>query len=162
MRSLLLLRHATTESVRPGHGDLARRLTPEGEREAEGLRRHLSDAGIRFDLVLCSPATRAQQTLQGLAATAPVVLSDRLYEAGGDEIIDVVRELPDDVRHLLVVGHAPGLPAVVHELADPEVSDPQALASVRWRFPPATLAALEFDGAWLDLERAALVSARLP
>ena len=162
MRSLMLLRHATTEAFRPGVSDHARRLTPEGEREAAAVGDHLRAAGVALDLVLCSPATRARQTVQGLAEPAPVVISDRLYGAGGDEIVAVLREVPDDVRHLLVVGHAPGLPAVVHDLADPQASDPAAWESVRWRFPAAALAALEFSGSWAALERAALVRVRFP
>jgi phosphohistidine phosphatase SixA len=35
-RTLLVLRHAKTEDVRPGSKDSERRLTPDGERDAEG------------------------------------------------------------------------------------------------------------------------------
>jgi phosphohistidine phosphatase len=91
-----------------------------------------------------------------------VVVCDRLYNAGGDEILALVRELDDDVAHVLVVGHAPGLPSVVYELADPETSDPEALATIERRFPAGTLATMAVTGQWSDLERAALMSVRLP
>jgi phosphohistidine phosphatase len=162
MRSLLLLRHATTEHLRPGKPDPARRLTPHGEREAAAVGDHLRATAVRLDLVLCSPAVRARQTLDALRVTAPVVVSDLLYGAGGDEIVDLVRGMPDEVEHLLVVGHAPGLPAVVLDLADPGASDAEALATLERRFPAATLATLAVDAAWPALRSAALVSARLP
>ena len=162
MRSLMLLRHAQTEDTRPGSPDHARRLSPDGEQQAVALGDHMRRQPTRPDLVVCSSATRAQQTVRAMRTTAPVVVSDRLYNAGGDEIIAVIRELPDDVAHVLVVGHAPGLPSVVHELADPDTSDPQAIATIEWRFPVATLATMNITGSWLNLERAALVSVRLP
>src|SRR5205823_1854377 len=105
---------------------------------------------------------RVQQTVQALRTTAPVVVCDRLYNAGGDEILALVRDLDDSVAHVLVVGHAPGLPSVVHELADPEASDPEAMATVGRQFPAGTLATMAVAGAWCDLERAVLVSVRLP
>jgi phosphohistidine phosphatase len=162
MRSLLLLRHATTEATRPGHPDRARRLTAEGEREAAGVGDHLRSQGTPLDVVLCSPATRTRQTVAALGLTAPVVVSDLLYDAGGDEIVDMLRTLEDAVGHVLVVAHAPGLPAVVHDLADPQDSDPQALATIQRRFPAATLAGLRFEGPWGELRSAALVSVRIP
>jgi phosphohistidine phosphatase len=162
MRRLLLLRHAQTEDSRPGFPAHARRLTPEGERQAAQLGNDLRRQQVEIDLVVCSSATRAQQTVQAMRTNAPVVVSDRLYSAGGDEIIALVRELDEDVAHVLVVGHAPGLPSVVHELADPQTSDPEALATIDRRFPVGALATLAVTGEWSELEQAALVSIRLP
>jgi phosphohistidine phosphatase len=162
MRSLMLLRHAQTEDTRPGSPDHARRLTADGEQQAAALGEHLRRQQVRIDLVVCSSATRAQQTVQALRATAPVVVSDQLYNAGGDEILALVRELDDDVAHVLVVGHAPGMPSAAHELADPQTSDPESLATIERRFPAGALATLDVTGQWSDLERAALVSLRLP
>ena len=162
MRTLLLLRHATTEGARPGHPDRARRLTPDGAQEAAAVGDHLREQGVHPDVVLCSPATRGRQTVAALRLSAPVVVSDRLYNAGGDEIIDLLRTLDDEVERVLVVGHAPGLPATVHELADPESSHAQALASIAWRFPAGTLATLGVSGPWTGLRHAALLAARLP
>jgi phosphohistidine phosphatase len=161
MRSLLLLRHATTEGTRPGHPDRARRLTPEGQRQAAAIGDDLRDSGTQLDVVLCSPATRVRQTVAALGLTAPVVVADRLYDAGSDDIIDMIRSLDDAVEHALIVAHAPGLPAIVHELADPGGSDSQAMASIEWRFPAGTLATMNIIGSWAALERAALVSVRL-
>ena len=162
MRSLLLLRHATTEGTRPGHPDRARRLTPEGQRQAVAIGDDLRSNGTPLDVVLCSPATRVQQTVAALRLTAPVVVTDRLYDAGSDDIIDMIRGLDDAVEHALIVAHAPGLPAIVHELADPSASDTQAMATIEWRFPAGTLATLNLTGPWADLQRAALVAVRIP
>jgi phosphohistidine phosphatase len=162
MRSLLLLRHAQAEDVRAGAGDQARRLTSDGERQAAAVGRHLRSGRVRLDVVICSCAVRARQTALALRVAAPVVVSDRLYNAGGDEILAVIRELADDVEHALVVGHAPGLPSVVHELADPATSNADATATIERRFPAGALATMSVTGTWSDLEVAALISVRLP
>jgi phosphohistidine phosphatase len=162
MRSLMMVRHARTEDTRPGYPDKARRLTSEGEEQAAALGEDLRRRDVEVDLVLCSSADRAQQTVQAMGTTAPVVVSERLYNAGGDEILALVRELDDAVEHVLLVGHGPGLPAVVQELADPQTSDPDALATIDERFPAGALATLSVPGSWSELEQAALVSVRLP
>jgi phosphohistidine phosphatase len=158
MRTLLLLRHATTEGIRPGHPDRARRLTAEGQRQAAAVGDHLRSSRTRLDLVLRSPATRVEQTVAALQVAAPVVITDSLYDAGGDEIISMLRMLDDAVEHALVVAHAPGLPATVYALADPDTSDSRALAAIRGPFLAGTLATMSFTGPWADLRRAALVS----
>ena len=72
-------------------------------------------------------------------------IADRFYNAGADTLINAVRELPDDCRVALLVGHAPGAPGVVHEMTDPASSTPEAVGAIESRFPAAALAQLEFD-----------------
>ena len=158
----MLMRHATTEDSRPGRRDDARRLTRQGERQAAQVGDHLRRESVQIDVVLCSSATRARQTAEALRLTAPVVVTDRLYKAGGDDVLALIRELDERVRHALVVGHSPALPAVAQELADPDASDREAVDTLERRFPAAALATLIVDGTWADLDRAALVSIRLP
>jgi phosphohistidine phosphatase len=162
MRTLMLLRHAKTEDSRPGHRDDARRLTPEGEQQAAGLGDHLRRERVQVDVVLCSSAMRARQTVEAFGLAAPVEVTDRLYEAGGDEILALIRDLDHDVEHVLVVGHSPALPAMAQELADPDGSDPEALGKLERRFPAGALATLSVNGTWSELDRANLVSIRLP
>src|SRR5689334_511217 len=120
MRTLMLLRHAKAEDSLPGHTDNARRLTPEGEQQAAELGDHLRREHVQPDVVLSSSAVRARQTAEALGLTAPVEVTDRLYDAGGDEILALIRDLDDDIENVLVVGHSPALPAVAQELADPD------------------------------------------
>jgi len=166
-RTLLVLRHAKTEDVRPGSKDSERRLTPDGERHALELGDYMRAQGITVDAVLCSSAARARQTLELLKLDDQLLqdrmeIADRFYNAGADTLINAVRELPDDCYAALLVGHAPGAPSVVYELADPTTSRPEALGAIEGRFPAAALAQLEFDGDWSQLDSGSLVSVRLP
>jgi phosphohistidine phosphatase len=167
IRTLLLLRHAQTEDIRPGHRDRDRRLTITGEAQAGAVGRFLADGGVAVDRVLCSSAVRTRQTLelvgQSLAVDpARIDVSDRLYSAGTDTLVEAIRELDQASRTALVIGHAPALPGVAYQLADPDSSTPEASAAIADRFPAATLARLQFEGEWPELDRAALVEVRLP
>jgi phosphohistidine phosphatase len=166
-RTLLVLRHAKTEDVRPASKDSERRLTPDGERQAQEVGQYLQTQGITVDTVLCSSAVRARQTLELLKLGDQLLqdrveIADRLYNAGADTLINAVRELPDDCHVALLVGHAPGAPGVVYELTDPTTSRPEALGAIEGRFPAAALAQLEFESDWSEIGAGALVSVRMP
>lgn len=162
-RTVLLLRHAEAGDPPPGGGDIDRRLTADGEQQARAVGAALS-VGPTVDTVLCSAAARTRQTFELLGLRVDPERTDisrDYYNAGADTLVDALRGLDGDCRTVLLVGHAPGLPSVAYELADPETSDPAALAAIAGRFPIATLARLEFDGDWAELETAALVDVRL-
>ena len=166
-RTLLVLRHAQTEDVRPGSKDSERRLTPDGERRALEVGDYLRAEGITVDTVLCSSAARARQTLELLKLGDQlnpdrVEIADRFYNAGGDTLINAVRELPDDCHVALLIGHAPGAPGLVHEMTDPATSRPEAVSAIESRFPAAALAQLEFEGDWSEIDAGSLVSVRMP
>jgi phosphohistidine phosphatase len=162
-RTLWLLRHAHTEDSRAGHKDTDRRLTSRGEDQAREMAEYLRAAGVRVDAVLCSNAVRARQTLSLLELSSPATdVAERYYTAGTDTLLEAVRELTDEVNTALVVGHAPALPGVAYELADRETSEPAALAAIDGRYPAATIARLDFDGTWADLDSAALTDVRTP
>jgi phosphohistidine phosphatase len=164
-RRLLLLRHAKTEEFRPGGRDVDRRLTGRGEGQAHDVGAYLIARGVRCDAVLCSSSVRTRQTWELASLEAPaggVDFSERYYDGGTDELLEAVRALDDRIQTALLVGHAPGVPGLAYELADPDASDPTAVAAIATRFPPATLAWLEFEGPWSDVQTAILVEARLP
>ena len=167
VRTLITLRHAQTEDVRPGGRDLDRRLTAHGEEQARAVGDYLRREAIRVDSVLCSTAVRARRTLELLALPtgddAPhTTIGEQFYSAGTDSLIEAVRALPDERACALLVGHAPGLPGVVYEVVDADTADPAAWAAIDRGFPAAALARLEWAGGWADLGTARLVSVRLP
>lgn len=121
MRRLMLLRHAKTESDAPSGEDIDRRLDERGHDDAAAIGRWLAQHRYPVDCVLVSTAVRAQQTweivaplLGDLATSAKVSHLAELYLADPGDILQNIRhDAPKDARHLLVIGHNPGL----HELA---------------------------------------------
>jgi phosphohistidine phosphatase len=117
----------------PGGHDIDRKLTALGERQARGVGNFLHNQGIKVDAVVCSSAVRARQTLDQLALDVEpsrVEVSEAYYNAGVDTLLDALRALPADCAVALLVGHAPGVPGVALELADPDASDSSVLEAL--------------------------------
>jgi phosphohistidine phosphatase len=107
---LILWRHAEALELREGSeigDDLARPLTPKGERQAQRmaawLNRHLT-SGTR---ILASPARRTQQTAQALERRFKTVPA--LAPGGSVDALLAAARWPDSRDPVLVVGHQPTL-----------------------------------------------------
>ena len=83
--------------------------------DAEAAGRWLHELGMGIDEVLCSASTRTQQTAEAMwsggCAEADVQIERALYNASADSILDVVRGADQDANVVMVIGHAPGVPA---------------------------------------------------
>lgn len=154
-RTLILLRHAEPEAGRAGQDDRERPLSERGREHAQDIGRWLREQGIGCDEVMCSPALRTRETMQEVAeagcSEAEVQIEHRLYNADAHAVLSVIRESVNDANVLLVVGHAPGLPAVASLLADGE-GDDDAHDLLSNGFPPGAAAVLRFSGHWDDLD----------
>ena len=120
-RRLFLLRHA--KSAWPdGVADHDRPLADRGRRDAAAVGRWLAASGMGPDLVLVSPAQRARQTWDAVAAelgsTGEVRVTDEVYDAGPGDLLDVLRDIPAATPHVLVVGHNPGIERLAGLLDD--------------------------------------------
>jgi phosphohistidine phosphatase len=145
-RRLILLRHAKS-SYPGGVTDRDRPLASRGRREAALAGRWLMSSQPPIGAVLCSPAARARETLERSGISAEATVIPALYGAGPDEIIELIGDVPDEVRTLLVVAHAPGLPATAAMLAGPG-SNEDAVAELQRGFPTSAIAVLEVPGPW--------------
>ncbi|HEV8242278.1 MAG TPA: histidine phosphatase family protein [Thermoanaerobaculia bacterium] len=109
MKTLLLLRHARAMRE-PADDDPARPLAPEGEDAAARVGRFLAAAGVVPDALLASPALRARDTLERVAAAAgwEGPRQERpFYETTPAGVLASLRELPGTVEVALAVGHEP-------------------------------------------------------
>lgn len=160
---LYLMRHAKAEVLRPGEDDSQRQLIDRGRRQARCVGDWLAEKGARIDRVLCSEAVRARQTLEHLDLSAPTDFTWDLYNAGAERILEQLHEVDESVGTVLVVAHAPGIPALTWDLAEPIISDQDAKATIAHHFPPSTTVRLEFLGRWrdLDLDTARLTHTRI-
>ncbi|MGV8968244.1 MAG: SixA phosphatase family protein [Cellulomonas sp.] len=155
-RHLVLLRHAKAEHS-GREVDERRPLALAGRRQCVRISAALTARDLVPDLVLCSSAVRTRQTWDlvkaGLGEVSPAVeFSSGLYEAGVTEVLELLQQVPDGVRTVLVVGHEPTMSAVAAALAG-EASDESALEQVRWGTSTGTFSVLDVDGPWRDLAR---------
>jgi phosphohistidine phosphatase len=147
---LYLLRHAKSSRDEP-LPDRQRPLSARGHRDARGVGSLLAARGWRPDLVLCSGAVRTRQTWELAAAAgaeaAEVRFVDAIYEAPADRLAGLVRETPEAVGGLLLVGHAPGLPDLAETLG--RRPEPRGVwARMDAKYPTSGLAVLRVPGAW--------------
>jgi phosphohistidine phosphatase len=116
MRRLMLLRHAKTERAGPGARDRDRKLMKRGRDDAAVIGAYMSHHGLVPDLVMVSPASRAQETWTLVAAcftgTPRMVTDERIYNAVPEVLINLIGEARK-AHALLLVGHNPGM----HDLA---------------------------------------------
>ena len=139
MNTLVLLRHGKS-GYPPDVDDHDRPLDARGEREAPVAGRLLarSDAlrvdnrednpeqpSARVDLVLVSTAHRAQQTWAMVAPELPdtgkVETLEALYLASAADLLNLLHEVPDSPRRVLVVGHNDGLEELASSLSNTDV-----------------------------------------
>ncbi|MBB3231898.1 SixA phosphatase family protein [Halomonas stenophila] len=150
-RELLLLRHGKSDWSKPVC-DMARPLKQRGKRGSRRMGAWLAREGRVPERILTSPAERARATAEtcakamGLARDA-VVIEASLYEAGPEALVQAVACCPAAVSRLMVVGHNPGLEALLVWLLpeSPPVPDDGKL------LPTASLARLTLDGPWSSL-----------
>ncbi|WP_026927882.1 SixA phosphatase family protein [Granulicoccus phenolivorans] len=155
-RLLLLMRHAEAADFAPGLDDSDRPLTRRGQDQARAVGAALAEHGVRIDQVLCSSAARTRQTLDLLGVQAPVTFTSELYNAGSQAIREEIGLLADSVSVALVLGHAPGIPTLAHDLSD-ERSDPELRERIARGYPTSTLVAIELDGNWNELRSGKLI-----
>ena len=153
MKRLYLLRHAKSSWKDPGLADHDRPLAGRGRRAAKAVARHLRELGIEPELVMCSTARRARETLERLEpvlGTGAVRVERELYGAGAGALLEQLRGVPDAVGSVLVIGHNPGLQRLALALARPA----PAVEELEAKYPTAGLAELVFEGpSWRDLDR---------
>ena len=147
---LYVLRHAKSSWEDATLADHERPLAKRGRRASKAIARHLRREGVTPELVLCSSAIRALETLERIEPElggAKVLIEPRIYEASAGELLALLRELDDDVGSAMLIGHNPGLEQLIADLARPG----QELDRVREKFPTAALATLQFEGSWPEL-----------
>ena len=107
---LILWRHADAQD---GADDMARRLTPKGEKQAAAMARWLRAHLPRDYTVLASPAVRAQQTAAALGAN---IITEKTL-APGATVAEIARAVENHEGLVIVVGHQPDLGRAAAHLA---------------------------------------------
>jgi phosphohistidine phosphatase SixA len=107
---------------------------------------YLRGAKIAPDLVICSTAMRARQTLDPIAkAKKPpkVVLERNIYGGEQRALWEQLWNLPESAKSVLLIGHNPALHDLALELAHADLNELLASAGgkfrrVQWRVSAST------------------------
>jgi phosphohistidine phosphatase len=152
-RHLFLLRHG--KAAWPENTlDHKRPLAPRGTIAVPLIAERLKALAGRIDLAIVSSALRTQETFALLQGVIPDLEQQRepaIYEARPDVLLDLVLDLPESAKTVLMVGHNPGFHALALYLANSAASNAEALQRLERKLPTAGLVHLEIPGAWRDL-----------
>jgi phosphohistidine phosphatase len=163
MLTLILLRHAKSSWDEPGLSDFKRPLAKRGKKAAPEIGAALKRLGLRPDLILCSGAERARQTLALVLPelgpqSPPVVYDDALYMALPDGLLTGLHKIKPDYegkspKCVMMVGHNPGFEEFALLLAGDGPAD--ELGRLSEKFPTASAAVIVFDAErWSQVEPA--------
>src|SRR6266851_6276958 len=153
MKILHLFRHAKSSWKHADLDDHERPLSKRGRKTAKSIAAELRRAKIAPDLVICSTAVRARQTLDpiGKVLKPPKVVLERgLYEVAQQKIWKHLWSLPESAECVLVIGHNPGLHDLALELAD--AASAKLVPPRGGKFPTGAMASFRFDGAWKAMQ----------
>ena len=139
MKTLLVLRHAKSSWSDGDLDDHDRPLNGRGLRAAPRMGVLLAEQGLAPDIILPSTAVRARTTAELVSEAAglscEIAPTRELYLAAPRVYLSRLAELPEHIRLPMVVGHNPGLEALVERLTGEDL-----------RMPTAALAVVELEG----------------
>ncbi len=152
MLTLSIFRHAKSSWDGAGQKDFDRPLSDRGIAAAPVMGDYLAKERLLPDLVLSSPSARTRTTCAlAFAALSPppqIIFEDALYLASQRTLLGRIRRVDATVRHLMVVGHNPGLQGLALVLIGAGKSKPvvdKPAADLAQKLPTAGLVVLQFE-----------------
>ena len=153
---LWVIRHAKSSWDDPKVADFGRPLNGRGKRDGPRMAKWLSNQADLPAWIVSSDAARAKATTEFVAdgarvAATQTIFDHRLYLAESETILDVVREIPADVRSCAIVGHNPGMSRFVNEMLGHSVIEELPTFGIAKLEVPEPWPTLAFGNARLDL-----------
>ena len=143
-RTLIVLRHAKSDWS-GGEADIDRTLNLRGLSQAPEAGSWLAEHFPSIDLAIVSPAARARATWAlasaELSHSPEARIDDRAYAASVNDLLQIVRELPDELENVILVAHNPGLEDLVYLLTGESAT-----------LSTSAVAVLGVPGTWAELD----------
>jgi phosphohistidine phosphatase len=149
VKTLFLVRHAKSSRDDPTLLDKERPLNDRGLRDAPKMGERLARQDAKPDLIVSSPAVRALTTAELIAGKLgyggnAIVVDERLYAATPNALLSFVRELGDEPKRVMLVGHNPEMAELANRLSS-TIAD----------MPTCAVAQFTFDvKSWADVGKA--------
>jgi phosphohistidine phosphatase len=139
LKVLHIVRHAKSSWDYEGTADIDRTLKSKGIWNAYSIARKLKLANLVPEKVLSSPANRALHTAVIFSRVLEFPLSgieinNGLYESSSDKILDMIREINDEVRSVMIFGHNPDFTDLVNKLVKVPIENIPSGGAVSLKF----------------------------
>lgn len=156
MKLLLLMRHAKSSWDDPGLADHDRPLNKRGKVDGPKMGKLLNNVEIIPEVILCSSAKRARQTVDYLLQTLDfggrIVYSRELYHSGTEEYLEAIKTIEDSVTAVMIVAHNPGMEIGIEDFTGQTVRMPtSAIALIRFNLSRWSLLDEESEGELLSV-----------
>ncbi len=130
MKNLLLFRHAKSSWDKAEIQDHERPLNHRGQRDAPRMGKLMREKGLLPDLILCSSAVRARQTIElaseALAYHGDIEFRDDLYAFEPGAYLRAIQGIPAENELVMIVGHNPSIEELLSGLTSEYISIPTA------------------------------------
>ena len=128
MKKIHLIRHAKSSWDNDSLADIDRPLNKRGIRACHFMARHIYNAGCSFDNVFCSPAVRAQSTIELISSNLPDLniqwkIDRQLYTFDSEDLFKWFKLLDESIQELLIIGHNPALTDFCNKLSNSNIKN---------------------------------------
>ncbi|WP_035337236.1 histidine phosphatase family protein [Dokdonia sp. PRO95] len=157
MKTLYLVRHAKS-SWKFDVIDHERPLNEKGLNDAPAMAAHIAAAMPKPDLMMSSDALRAKTTALFFAQAYGIddkhlVLDYKMYDFAGADLVEVIRNVSDEVDCLMVFGHNNAMTNVVNTYGSKTIDNVST----------AAFTAITFDiNSWKDLKQGKTIYYKAP
>lgn len=145
MPLLIAMRHAKAVDRMQAEDDFDRGLTERGVSDADRAARAIESAGLTVTHALVSPARRTRETWKRISASVgdPKVHDPMALYHASPEMLEraIAEQLEQGAEAIMLVGHNPGIGALVHLLA----GQAEAASDLPYGWPTSALAAFTVD-----------------
>ena len=134
MKTIYILRHAKSNWDNAALSDFERPLNERGLGAAPLIGDVMKKNRFEPELILSSPARRAEQTAALIKLSAgiggAIQFDERIYEASPAQLLEVIAEQNEKFASLMLVGHNPGLEGLVKLLTGELETMPTAALAI--------------------------------
>jgi phosphohistidine phosphatase len=113
MKALTIIRHAKAERPEGYASDFERPLTERGHKDAQRIGEVVARLEPPMDWLASSPAVRTRLTAERIANIGDyankIQWEPEIYEASADTLLAILAKAPQDIQHVVLVGHNPGV-----------------------------------------------------
>ena len=123
MKTLTIVRHAKSDWGNDTLHDAYRPLNERGYMDAQVIAKQVFKKIEKPDYWLTSPAIRAYSTAIIFANTfkfdaEKIVIKQKIYEATIKNVKQIVSDIPDNYKHVILFGHNPSLTNYFNDVSD--------------------------------------------